>query len=56
MSTYLIYQLLDLWDKGKLTIEQAIGHALQHLQSHLRRVQDLERRVRELEQRVDDGK
>lgn len=31
MSTYSLEKLLQLWRREELTVEQAIGHLLQHL-------------------------
>ena len=45
MGTYLVEQLRDMWDKGKLTLEMAIGHILQRLVNHDERLRRLERRV-----------
>jgi len=39
---YPLSELLNLWERGKLTDEQVIGHLLPHLL-------DLEQRVRRLE-------
>lgn len=41
-STYPLPELLNLWERNKLTDEQMIGHLLQHLI-------ELEQRVRQLE-------
>lgn len=45
MSTYPLRKLLSLWAQGKLTVERAIGHMLQHLVA-------LEQRTSQLEQRL----
>ncbi len=37
-STYPPERLLDLWARGELTTEQAIGHILQHLVEHDKRL------------------
>ncbi len=31
MGTHPLKTLLKLWQRGELTVEQAIGHILQHL-------------------------
>ncbi len=31
MATYPLKKLLSMWQRGELTVEQAIGHILQHL-------------------------
>lgn len=50
MSTYPVSELLHLWDKGKLTPEQAIGHLLQHLFDLAQRLAEVERHLRRLDQ------
>lgn len=56
MSTYLPKPLLDLWAKGMLTVEMAIGHILQRLLDHEERLRALEREVgREVEQARQDA-
>ena len=56
MSTYPPQQLLDMWEKSKLPVEQAIGYMLQNLNDLAQRTKDLEIRVRTLEQNADvDG-
>lgn len=47
MSTYPISQLLKLWKQGQLTVEQVIGHLLQHIAALEKRLQELERGQRE---------
>ena len=42
-STYPPERLLDLWSRGELTTEQAIGHILQHLLDHDKRLAAYER-------------
>jgi len=50
MSTHPLPDLLALWAKGELTVEQLTGHLLQHLLALLQRCNDLEKRLRQLEQ------
>ena len=50
MSTYPIPDLLQRWAKGELTVEQAVGHVLQHLLTLAQRLAEMERRLRQLEQ------
>lgn len=45
MSTYPIRKTLQLWSRGELTAEQAIGQLLQHLQKLENRVQTLEQQT-----------
>ncbi|MFN8490179.1 MAG: hypothetical protein U0350_21505 [Caldilineaceae bacterium] len=51
MSTYPAPELLKLWKQEQLTVEQAIGHLLQHLAALTLENQELKRRVDLLEQR-----
>lgn len=50
MSTYSIPELMQLWRRGDLTAEQAVGYILQNLVPWHERLIDLEKRVRQLEQ------
>jgi hypothetical protein len=50
MSTHSIPDLLQLWAKGELTTEQAVGHILQHLQGSMQWRAEVEKRLRQLEQ------
>ena len=43
MSTYDAKTLLELWKKGELTTEMAIGHLVQRLLDHEERLCILER-------------
>ena len=45
MATYSLIDLLSRWAKGQLTLDQAIGHILQHLIA-------LEKRLRALEMKA----
>lgn len=50
MATYPIPELLSMWEKGKLTSDQAIGHILQTLAALSQRLADTEQRVHRNEQ------
>ena len=50
MSTYTIPELIQLWRKGELTIEQAVGHLLQNLLALVQWRAEVEKRLRQLEQ------
>ena len=50
MSTHSIPELLHLWGKGKLTVEQAVGHMLQNLLALFQWRSEVEKRLRALEQ------
>jgi hypothetical protein len=50
MSTYNPSELLSKWSRGELTLEQAIGHLLQHLLAFAQRLLEIEKRLRQLEQ------
>lgn len=41
-STYPLEQLLLLWGRGDLTETQMVGHLLQHIMSHDKRIHHLE--------------
>ena len=43
MSTYSWTDLLSRWAKGQLTLDQAIGHILQHLIALEKRLQALKK-------------
>ena len=43
MSTYNLQELLGLWAKDRLTVQQAIGHLIQCLIALEKRVSRLER-------------
>ena len=49
-STYGLAELLRKWALGELTVEQAVGHLLQHLLAIGNRQIDFEKRLRALEQ------
>jgi len=45
MNPYELKQILKLWEQETLTVEQAIGQILLHLQSFNERVGQLEQRL-----------
>jgi hypothetical protein len=50
MSTHSIPELLQLWPKGELTVEQAVGHLLQNLLTLFQWHTEVERRLCQLGQ------
>ncbi len=50
MSAYELEDVIQKWDVGKLTIEQAIGQILLLIQERNKRLQELEGRVYEIGQ------
>lgn len=50
MSTYPIEKLLQLWRLEELTVEQVIGHLLQHLAALEAQGQGLQKQVQQLQQ------
>lgn len=48
MSKYEVNALLSMWAQDKLTVEQAVGQILQHLQALLGRVGQVEKQVEQL--------
>jgi hypothetical protein len=50
MATHSIPELLSMWDKDKLSAEQAIGQLLQTVEALEQRLAAAERRIRQLEQ------
>lgn len=44
MGTYNLDELINLWEREKLTTEQAIGQILLKLRSFSERIRELERR------------
>ena len=52
MSTYPLEKLLHLWRLEELTIEQMIGHLLQHLTALETQGQMLQKQVQSLQQIV----
>lgn len=43
MSVYKLQVVLQKWEKGELSTEQAVGQMLQHLQMLAKRIGELER-------------
>ena len=57
MATYTLPEVRHKWSKGELTLEQLIGHLLQHLLAFEPRLSEVEKRLRQLEQtRPETGK
>ncbi|MEZ4860449.1 MAG: hypothetical protein R3C14_04055 [Caldilineaceae bacterium] len=52
LSTYPLEKLLQLWRREDLTIEQMVGHLLQHLAALEAQGQALQRQVNGLEQAI----
>ena len=52
MSTYPIQELLVMWERSRLSVVQAVGHAFQHLNDHVQRIRALEQRLRALEDQL----
>ena len=50
MSTYPIEKLLQLWRLEELTVEQVIGHLLQHLAALEAQGQGLQKQVQQVQQ------
>jgi hypothetical protein len=48
MSKYEMNTILSMWAQDKLTVEQAVGQILQHLQALLGRVGQVEKQVEQL--------
>lgn len=48
MSTYTTEELLNLWARGEITVEQSIGQLMQHLSTLYGRLVFLERRLSSL--------
>jgi exonuclease VII small subunit len=49
-STYSLAELLRKWGRGELTLEQAMGHFIQHLTALTTRLTEVEKRLHTLEQ------
>jgi len=45
MSHHTLEDLVELWKREKLTVEQMIGQVLQVLLTHQQRMRDFERRL-----------
>jgi len=50
MSTYSLEKLLQLWRRDELTVEQAVGHLLQHLAALETQSHALQKQVQSLQQ------
>ena len=50
MSTYSLEKLLQLWRLEELTVEQTIGHLLQHLAALEAQSQALQKQMQRLQQ------
>ncbi len=55
MSAYELETVLNMWDVGKLTMEQVIGQILQLIVERDQRLQELERRMALLYQAQNGG-
>ncbi len=49
MSAYPLEEVINRWQVGKLTEEQAVGQILQLLHEQLERLEEVERRLKEVE-------
>jgi len=52
LSTYPLEKLLHLWRNEQLTVEQAIGHLLQHQAAQEAQTTALQKQVQSLQQAV----
>ena len=52
LSTYSLEKLLQLWRREELTVEQAVGHLLQHLATLETQSHSLQKQVQSLQQAV----
>jgi hypothetical protein len=50
MSTYPIERLLQMWRREEVTVEQVIGHLLQHLAALEEQGKALQKQVQQLQQ------
>ena len=55
MSTYTLPELLQKWARSELSLEQAIGHLLQHLLGMGKQVSEIDKRLRQLEELSKQG-
>jgi exonuclease VII small subunit len=55
MSAYELETVIQMWDRGQLTIEQAIGQILMLIQERDERLQELEGRVASLRRAQDEA-
>ena len=56
MATYTLPQLRHKWATGELTVEQLLGHQLQHLLILAEELNEVKQRLRQLEQPPAAGK
>jgi len=50
MATHALAKLRQLWQREELTVEQMLGHLLQHLEALEAQLQALQQEVRTLQQ------
>ena len=50
MATHSLVKLRQLWKQEKLSVEQMLGHLLQHVETLEEQVQTLQKEVRTLQQ------
>jgi len=50
MATHSLIKLRQLWRQEELTVEQMLGHLLQHLEAQAEQIQALQKEVRALQQ------
>ena len=50
MATHTLVKLRQLWKQEELTVEQMLGHLLQHLEALEEQLQALQKEVRSLQQ------
>ena len=55
MSKYEVNTILSMWAQDKLTVEQAVGQILQHLQALLGRLGQVEKQVEQLRRQEERG-
>ncbi|MCA9995332.1 MAG: hypothetical protein KDE56_06290 [Anaerolineales bacterium] len=55
MSKYEVNTILSMWAQDKLTVEQAVGQILQHLQALLGRVGQVEKQVEQMRRQEERG-
>ena len=55
MSKYEVNTILSMWAQDKLTVEQAVGQILQHLQALLGRIGQIEKQVEQLRRQEERG-
>ena len=50
MATHSLVKLRQLWHQEELTVEQMLGHLLQHLEAQEEEIKTLKKEVRALQQ------